>query len=131
MSLSNFDKLKAMFEFYEQFENLKVFEIEGEYRCLLYNMSGRIYIGKDFYSIVVVNKEVDFKNLQYEDSVGYMTFNSLFELRDCEFEDYEVFYEVFDEAYNIYKEDSAIENERNKKKIEGIKKFMGEDFLDD
>jgi hypothetical protein len=131
MSLSNFDKLKQMFKFYESLENLKTFEIEGEYRCLLFNASGRIYLRKNFYSIVVVNKEVNLDKLQYEDSVGYMTFSSKFELVDCEFEDYETFYEVFQKTYEIYENDLSFENERNKKKIEGIKKFMGEDFVDD
>jgi hypothetical protein len=129
MSLSNFDKLKAMFEFYEQFENLKRIEIDDDYTCLLYSKIGQLFIINEFYSISVYNKNS--KKLLYENSVGYMTFDSKLELRDCEFEDYETFYYVFQKVYEIYENDLAFENERNKKKIEGIKKFMGENFVDD
>jgi hypothetical protein len=132
MSLSNFDKLKEMFKFYEQSENSSIFDFDNEYRCLLRNLTDMIYIGnKYFYSIVVAKKEVDLDDFEYEDIAGYINLNDAFEIQYYEFNDYEIFYEVFEKVYKRYEEDLAFENEKEQKRFEGIKKFMGEDFVDD
>jgi hypothetical protein len=120
-----------MFKFYEPFCNLKKFPANNGYELFLNNSLGKLRIDREYYLVGVVDSENSFDNTQLEDCIGYMTFDPEFELLDYEFEDYENFYEVFEKAYEMYEEDLAFENEKEQKRVEGIKKFMGKDSEND